>query len=284
MQIDPTLTTVLEDGIQLVVVYGGPRGLPGPKGGAGDEGADGRSIRILGPWSGLVAYGPGDAVTSRGLDAPGVDSLWLVRESGDPTPGTAPHLEPTEWVEVGTGAGGFGPVWHVQQLLHPFTRIGQPACFSPVTGRYEVADTRDVRTLPIALVREIVDNGHVVLQAAGEVPGIDPALIVGGGAWQPGIIYYASTVPGMLQTTDPGTAGWISQPVLIPTRVTADGQVGTILGWGPEGRLPPGTVGAAPPTQPRVGDLWYRTDAWPGLYVRVLDDTGTLAMWVQANG
>lgn len=286
MEIDPTLTAILEDGTRLIVIYDGPRGLPGLDGDPGAPGEPGRSINILGPWASHTTYVSGDAVTSRALAAPGVDSLWIVRDGATPTPGVAPHLEPANWSEVGGGAGGgLGPVWTVTQAPHPFTKVGEPVTFSMATGQYEVANASFTDQMAIALVRDIVDAGHFVLQSAGEIPEVDPALIVGGGAWEPGRIYFLSTVGGMLQTADPGLDGWLSQPLLVPTREQPTGvQIGTILGWGPDGRLPAGTVGPTPPPLAQVGDIWYRTDAWPGLYIRVLDETGTVGMWVQANG
>jgi hypothetical protein len=282
MSVQPQLIAIDDGGVQLVVVYDGPRGAPGTPGAPGAAGDDGTSIQVLGEWNDATTYVHGNAVTSRGAAAPGIDSLWFVRLGYAPTVGVPPHLEPAKWSEVGTGADALGPVWHVAQINHGFTMVGQPAYFSPVSSRYELADTRYAERLAIAAVREITDTNNLVLQVGGVLPGLDPGVIYGDPPWQPGRIYYLSTVPGRLQLEDPGLAGRISQPFLVPT--DADGDLGILLDWGPEMRLPAVFVNSEPPSSPEQGMLWYRTDAWPGLYIYLLDASGVTGMWVQTNG
>lgn len=276
------LVTVNEQDHELVVVYDGPRGVPGRPGTPADPGAPGRSIRVLGSWASHTQYASGDAVTARSLAVPGFNSLWIARDGVAPTMGVEPRHEPTAWVEVGASeaaSGSAGSIWNVSQLAHPFTRVGQPATFRASTGRYELADTRYADQMPVAVVREIVDAGQVVLQSSGRVPGIDPEVLAFG-TFEPGVIYYLSTVPGELQREDPRSLGEkYSVPVLVP-----DGAGnGLLLGFHVAGLSTYAHVGDTMPVNAKEGDLWYRTDAFEGLYVRVPDASGAL-VWVQSNG
>ncbi len=62
MSIQQSQLTILEDGVRLITVHGGPRGLQGPPGDPGDDGAAGRSITVKGDWINNQTYVSGDAL------------------------------------------------------------------------------------------------------------------------------------------------------------------------------------------------------------------------------
>jgi hypothetical protein len=292
--------TVFENDVQMIVVYDGPRGLKGVDGDPGPKGPKGTSIRPLGAWQNNVQYVTADAVTWRSSVNPNVDALYIAREGATPSVGLQPHLDPASWMETyaPNTTDHLGPVWQVTQLGHPFTMIGQPACFNPDTGFYQLADARYETRLMIGIVIDIPDGDHVTFQAAGELPYLDPHLIfdpvAGDGSgrddsdWIPGKLYYLSSVPGLVQEEPPSRDGWIDQFVLVPTENNGDGSMrGVIVTWGPGGDGASIVWGGAaadidPPPNPKPGQLWYRQDDFPGLYVWL---EGPLsANWVQANG
>lgn len=283
--------TVLEEDVQVVVIHDGFRGREGVEGPAGPAGPQGTSIRVLGPWNSGATYQPADAVTWRSTAVAGVDSLYVLRDDAAPSTDQEPHLYPAIWSEIGPTSTdfAFGSIWEVYQLAHGFTRIGQPAAFNPATGRYGLAVATDDNRLALGVVREIKSADVVVLQAIGEMPNADPLVIYDQAspaphAWEPGKIYYLSSVPGMLQLRDPADDGWTAQPMLIPTEVDplTDGQKVALTSWGPDGPEAGSSAGPNPPPNPQMGQLWYRTDTHVGLYVWLVQDNG--AWWVQTNG
>lgn len=294
-----TVVTVLDDNTRVVVVYDGPRGDTGPQGAAGPAGSDGKSITPRGDWVNNQLYVSGDAVASRTANNPGLKTLWIVRDGKTPAVGVAPHEAPTDWMEVGaasTDATASG-VLRVIQTTHPFTEVGQLAAFSEATGEYQLADARDRDLMPVAMIREIVDADEFAIQFDGIVPDVSPANILldpppplgrGEGSWVPGVLYYLSSSPGMLQERDPALDGYFSVPVAIASQPSSlDPQVPadlSLLGWGPDNLRAPVRISATAPPNPTPGQFWFRTDAYPGLYVAIADPTETLVMWVEANG
>lgn len=285
--------TVIEQDTQMIVVFDGPRGLPGGPGTPGSPGSPGRSIVVRGDWNNVVQYGPGDAVTSRSLQSPGLTSLWIVKDAGNPTVGTAPHLQPTEWSEVSAGGDSAGgAIYRVTQAGHPFTMVGEPVARSSVTGAYQLADARQEDLLGIGVVCEIVSANEFAIQTSGRVihtGGLiifDPVPPAGRSSadWVPGRIYYLSTRPGMFEIDKPTDPAAFIQPMVMPISMTEF----LLLSWGPSNTetpvdVPPVDVEAAP-VPGREGQLWFRRADHPGLYVALYDATGTTLMWVQANG
>ena len=285
--------TVLEQDPNLIVIYDGPRGLPGKKGNDGNNGAPGRSIIVRGDWNNQVQYGPGDAVTSRSLVSPGLTSLWIVRDGGQPTIGRAPHEEPSQWSEVSAGGDGAGgAVYRVQQVAHPFTTIGQPVARSERTGRYELADARDRDLRAIGVACDITNLNEFAVQTTGRLETAGPLLIFdpvapagrGSSDWVLGRVYYLSTRPGMYEAAEPSAPGAYFQPMVVPVSPTDL----VLLTWGPENLQVPVDIPAGETEQGvvpgREGQLWYRRIDHPGLYVALWDATRTRLMWVQANG
>jgi hypothetical protein len=214
-----------------------------------------------------------------------------VREGRAPTPGVPPHLEPQLWSEVGAYDPDkvLGSFWKVHQHRHAFTLIGQPVAFYASTNRYELADARRLDRAALGLIREIIDQDTFVVQSAGEIPFIDDRVIIKEGphgplTWEPGNIYYVSEVPGFVQLKSAEEDGFIGMPIVVPTETmpgTANYR-GVILGWGPEGHRPGSHHSPTPPPHPIPGDLWYREDNFPGLYIYL--KTGSNSQWVQTNG
>lgn len=285
----PQQISVLQDGVEVIVVYGGPRGHDGLPGGDGDVGPPGSSITVRGAWDSNATYVPGDAVQSRTLASPGLQALWIVKSTGVPTQGFRPHEEPAEWSEISaTSSAEDGAIYRIVQNDHPFTQIGEPAAFSATTGKYELADARDAGLLPVGLVCEISGTQEFCLQMTGRLSGVDKFLIFDPAApaergaldWVPGAVYYLSTAPGMLQIVSPRDDGHIEVPVAVP--INEDGDL-LILTWGPSLEFPP--VKVVPMRAPRQeGEMIYRKDTRPGLYVALYDQTGQQLMWVQTNG
>jgi hypothetical protein len=276
-----------EGDAQLVVVYDGPRGRRGLQG-EGTPGPPGRSITVLGAWNSEATYEPGDAVTARSSALAGITSLFIVRDGAAPVPGVEPRLDAPGWAEVGVYELGdaFGAVWRVHQVGHGFTALGQPACFDPQTARWGVANALEhLERAAVGLVREIRGPDEVVLQSSGELPEIDAAIVLDAetpGEWEQGRVYYLAAADGMLQRASPGLAGWLVQPLLIPTSIDSEGrQRGLMLAWGADLASEP-HVGATPPPNARAGRLWYRTADKVGLYVYL--DMSSGSYWVQTNG
>lgn len=287
MEIPLSSASLLEESPVLLVVYDGPRGQPGADGDDGDEGPPGQSIDVLGDWNGSAEYGPGDAVTSRSLNSPGLTALWIVKNNGSPTIGVAPHLEPAEWSEISAGEGSSGAIYRVQQVFHPFTIVGEAVARSEVTGRYELADASSRDRLAIGVVAEIINSSEFAIQVggrlvnAGELLVFDPDPPAGRGSdWEPGKVYYLSTSLGGYQLARPTAPGSYFQPMVMPISQTEL----ILLNWGPENALPPVAVVDTTPVPGFEGQLWYRTDAFPGLYVAVFDEGSSTLMWVQSNG
>jgi hypothetical protein len=288
-----TQVAVLTQETQLIVVYDGPRGLPGREGNPGLPGTPGRSITVLGDWNNQLLYAPGNAVTSRSLLSPSLTALWIVRDGGQPTVGRAPHLDPSEWSEVSAGGeGGAGAVYRVAQLGHPFTTVGQPVARSERTGRYELADARDVDLLAIGVVAEVPSLDEFAVQVSGRLVNAGPLLIFdpaapagrGSSDWILGRVYYLSTVPGMYEAATPSQPGAYFLPMVVPVSPTEL----VLLTWGPENLQTPVDIPAvdigAGIIPGREGQLWYRRQDRPGLYVALWDATRTRLMWVMANG
>jgi hypothetical protein len=248
---------------------------------------------VRGPWNNQIEYGPGDAVTSRSLASPGLTSLWIVRDGGNPTIGRAPHEEPSEWSEVSAGGDSAGgAVYRVDQVGHPFTMIGEPVAKSEATGRYELADARSKDLLAIGVVCDIPGPNEFAIQTSGRVKHtgglliFDPVPPAGRASadWIPGRVYYLSTRPGMYEADQPSAPGAYFQPVVVPVSPTEF----VILSWGPENLDTPVDIPAVETAlgvvPGREGQLWYRRIDNPGLYVALWDETRTRLMWVQANG
>lgn len=291
----PTVNTaaVLGQDPNLIVIYDGPRGLPGGKGNPGGDGTDGRSIAVLGDWNNQLQYVPGNAVTSRSLNSPGLTSLWIVRDGAVPTVGLAPHLEALAWSEVSAGGDSAGgAIYRVSQVGHPFTMVGQAVARSERTGRYELADARDKDLLALGVVCDIVSVNEFALQTSGRLihtGGLlifDPVPPAGRSSedWVLGRAYYLSTRPGMYEAAEPTVPGAYFQPMVVAVSQTEL----VLLTWGPENAQSPVEV---PPVEVagglvpgREGQLWYRRSDRPGLYVALWDATRTRLMWVQTNG
>lgn len=293
---------VFDADTDMVVVYDGPRGQTGPDGPVGPVGPKGDGFVARGDWQNNLAYTENDTVVATSSVNANIDSLWIVREGQTPTVGVEPKDEPSAWMEVGSPrtTDGLGPVWEVTQLAHPFTMVGQPATFNPGTGSYELADARYPERLMYGVVLDIPDANTVVFQAAGELAYVDPFVIYDPATaagrsdadWVPGQIYYLSSAPGMIQVEKPSAAGWIDQPVLVPTETNGDGTTrAVIIPWGPGGGggggLNNDNSGAhegevSPPPNPSIGDLWFRQDDYPGIYIYLEGPNGDY--WVQANG
>jgi len=281
-----TITLTAPD---TLIIHDSERGPPGPPGADGSDGTDGTGINVRGQFQLGNTYAPNDAVSFRSSGTPAVTSLYIQRTSVAASPALIePQADPGRWIEVGAYEFGnlFGAIWEVLQIAHPFTRIGEPAAFYPSTGRYELADARQRERVGYAVVREVKGPDRVVLQSSGEIPNIDQQIIYpGSSTWQRGSIYYVSSVPGSLQLAMPSRDSYFDNPILVPTEqdpVTLDWR-GVVLAWGiGNDTVPVPVVGAAPPTQPRAGDLWFRTTFAPGLYIYY--DDGTNAYWVQTNG
>lgn len=282
-------TIVTDGGTQIVAVYGGPRGIQGATGATGAAGSDGSSISVKGDWNSGTTYTPGDAVSSRSLYNPGIKSLWIVKDGQTPTVGIAPHLEPSKWVEV---AGGdlsqqfLGTTLPVYQLTHSFTSVGQPVSFNVSTGRYELADARYDGRLCIGVVADVTDANNFLLQFSGRIMDVDPVLISDASSWTLGAVYYLSTSMGFYQESDPSVDGWRAQPAVMP--IDIDGVTGfadlLILSFGVDSLTPKALhQNQSYPIPRREGDLWFRHDDYPGLYVSVENAVGSLK-WVQANG
>lgn len=293
MDLSGKSATVLEQDPNLIVIYDGPRGLPGAKGNPGGDGAPGRSIIVRGDWNNTVQYGPGDAVTSRSLASPGLTALWIVRDGGTPTIGLAPHEDTPQWSEISAGGDSAGgAIYRVSQVAHPFTMIGEPVGRSERTGNYERADAREKDLLAIGVVCDIPSPDEFAVQTSGRVihtGGLlifDPVPPAGRGSadWVLGRIYYLSTRPGMFEVDQPSAPGAYFQPVVVPISQTEF----VLLSWGPENLATPVDIPAVETDQGvipgREGQLWYRRIDNPGLYVALWDETRTRLMWVQANG
>lgn len=284
---DPRLTALFNQEIPLVVVHDGPRGVPGAAGAPGVQGPPGDGVRVRGEWQAGATYVPGDAVTYPSAVDPNFQSLWLVVDGTAPAQGMTPHQQPGAWTEVGLtdARKQTGSYWRVYQLAHPFTKVGQPAAFYPSTGKYELADARVLERVGLGLIREVLGPDEFLIQTSGVVPDIDPSVLAnvpppGIPSWSPGTIYYVSSVPGRLQDYPATAAGGFSMPILVPTEndpVTGV-QNGVILGWGPDGGA---AAGGQAPLSPTQGQMWYRRDAFPGLYVWLTFPSGSY--WVQAN-
>lgn len=293
MNIPVNSATVLEQQPNLIVVYDGPRGLPGREGDPGDDGAPGRSITVLGDWNNQLQYVPGNAVTSRSLNSPGLTSLWIVKDGQTPTVGLAPHLEAFAWSEISAGGDSAGgAIYRVNQVGHPFTMIGEAVGRSERTGRYEQADARDKDLLAIGVVCDIAGPNEFAVQTSGRVihtGGLlifDPVPPAGRSSndWVLGRVYYLSTRPGMFEAQEPSTPGAYFQPMVVPVTQTEF----VLLSWGPENLQTPVDIPAVETSlgvvPGREGQLWYRRIDHPGLYVALWDETRTRLMWVQANG
>lgn len=234
---------VFSETIPLVVVHDGsrgPRGFPGDKGDPGDQGA---SITVLGPWAQGLSYRPNDAVTSRSSANAGVQSLWVQRANTATDPSLIePYLDLARWSEIGATdiSNITGAIWTIYQLSHGFTMVGQPVCFSLATGLWEQVSNRLDGNLAIALVREVISADLAILQTTGEIPNLDPNVIVpAGSAWEPGKLYYTSSDLGRLQVTPPlpTDVNRVIQPILIPTGFHLNqppGEAyGVVLPWRP---------------------------------------------------
>lgn len=291
----PTVNTaaVLEQDPNLIVIYDGPRGLPGREGDPGDDGTPGRSITVLGDWNNQLQYVPGSAVTSRSLNSPGLTSLWIVRDGAIPTVGLAPHLEQFAWSEISAGGDSAGgAIYRVSQVGHGFTMVGEPVARSEVTGRYQLADARDKDLLALGVVCDIPNPNEFAVQTSGRVihtGGLlifDPVPPAGRSSndWSLGRIYYLSTRPGMYEADQPSAPGAYLQPVVVPISQTEF----VLLSWGPENLDTPVDIPAVETDQGvvpgREGQLWYRRNDNPGLYVALWDEGRTRLMWVQTNG
>lgn len=285
--------TILEQNPNLIVVYDGPRGLPGAPGTPGDPGTPGRSIIVRGDWNNTVQYGQGDAVTSRSLVSPGLTSLWIVRDGAVPTVGLAPHLEPVAWSEISAGGDSAGgAIYRVQQIAHPFTMVGEPVALSTATGRYELADASLQTLLGIGVVCDITSPNEFAVQTSGRLihtGGLlifDPVPPAGRSSadWVIGRVYYLSTRPGMYEVDPPTEPGAYIQPMVVPISMTEL----VLLSWGPNNLDTPVDVivnePVGGPVPGREGDLWYRRSDNPGLYVALWDEAMTRLMWVQTNG
>ena len=282
---------------RVIRILEGPKGPQGDQGEDGAPGADGASITVRGPWASNQAYSPGDAVTSRTVNNPGLTALWIVMEGKEPEQGVPPHEALDDWTEIGaaevdsTTAG----VVRITQASHPFQYTGQIVAFSEVTGRYELADARDNGLLPVGVVREVNDAATFAIQFSGLLPDVvptnvffDPAPPAGRGIgdWIPGRVYFVSSIPGMVQERNPALDGYASVPIYVPAqRPPVDPPVPADLIILPFDRSSgrETTVSATAPLNPRPGDHWFRTDRYAGLYVAVRDPTDTQTLWVQAN-
>lgn len=235
--------SVFSETIPLVVVHDGsrgPRGFPGDKGDQGDQGV---SITILGPWAQGFSYEPADAVTARSSANAGVQSLWVQRDNTATDPSDIePYLDLARWSEIGATdiSNITGAIWTIYQLNHGFTEVGTPVCFSLATGQWEQVSNRLDGNLAIALVREVVSTDLAILQTTGEIPNLNPNVIVpAGSAWEPGKVYYTSNDLGKLQVTPPlpTDINRVIQPILIPTGFHLNqgpGEAyGVVLPWRP---------------------------------------------------
>ena len=244
---------------QVVRVHDGTRGPQGPQGPEGPPGDDGKSIATRGPWAFGTTYCPLDAVTARSSLLAGVYSLWVQRTTAPcAVSETEPYLDTTgRWDEVGPYEWGnyFGGTWEIYQVDHQLTLVGQPVAYSFQSDNYVLSDCRRADELPIGVVREVIDNDRAVLQASGEVPNIDPTIILPeGSAWEAGRIYYVATSRGMVSLAPPTDANFYICPILMPTDIWEDGdgtaippnggRNGVVLPWQPSGG--PGNQVATP--------------------------------------
>jgi hypothetical protein len=177
-----------------------------------------------------------DGVTARSSAVSGVASLYIQHSHVPCAVSTVePHLDPDRWAEVGAVSMGnaFGGLWEVFQPGHGFTRIGQPVTYSFSANRYTLASASE---LAVGVVREIASPDMVVLQSTGEVPAIDPAIIVPTDSdWDPGRLYYVSSIAGHVSLEPPADPGHYISPILIATDVENGLRNGVALPWTPMG-------------------------------------------------
>lgn len=231
--------TVFDRDTQTVVVHNGRRGKAGPAGPKGDKGDQGDSIHIHESWQIGETFCPRDAVTDRSRLMVGVTSLYIQKETYPCAPLTvAPYSEPSRWIEVSAHQWGntFGGIWEVYQIDHGFTKVGQPVGYSYQANAYVLANAGAEDELGLAVVREVIDSDRVILQSSGEVPDIDPTVIYpDGSSWDPGRIYYVSSLRGRLELTAPLDASSFVCPILMATDddPQSGGQNGVALPWTP---------------------------------------------------
>lgn len=221
--------TIYDNTNRVVVVNMGARGPKGLTGEQGDKGDAGDTINLVGQWVSGRTYAPLDAVTWRSSAVSGASSLY-VQNSGIPaSPSTIePHLDQGRWSEIGAQDvnGSFGGIWQVDQVGHPFTKIGQPAALT--ASGYELATANTINTLGVAMVREVISSTSFILQSTGGLPDVDPTVssrgfFLGGG------LYYVSSVAGLLTDLPPAGAGQYVNPIY----KAEDATNGVVLPWTP---------------------------------------------------
>ena len=210
MTINP-VGTIYDSTIPTVIVHNGLRGAQGLVGDKGDGGDPGDSINVTGQWQSGATYGPLDAVTWRSSGSEGVQSLFVQISSVPASVSTTePQDEPARWSEIGLTEvnGALGSVWRVVQPGHGFLSTGTPVAYTAGSG-YVPASASNPATVPIALVREVVDANEFILQSSGGMPLADD-VVSDTGSFVDGAFYYVSAVAGLLTQTAPTGAGQIA--------------------------------------------------------------------------
>jgi hypothetical protein len=210
-------------GVRSVFVSTGFRGPQGRPGDTGETGAAGAGINILGAWNSGMVYGPNDAVTDWSSTLEGLVNLFIQRSNQPASVSTVPPGQDTaRWIETGAiGFGGStGNIWSVLQFTHGFSFIGTPVFWNASLSIYQQASSAIAGQLPVGVIREIPDADTIVLQSSGLVPGVDPALVEGGGGLVNGTVYYLR--PSGLLSAAPPPSGFV---VPMFKMVDADGVV-----------------------------------------------------------
>jgi len=239
--------TIGPDNQRLVVVHDGARGPRGLTGLPGPEGPAGEAINIRGTWQPGQEYCSLDAVTWRSSAAQGIQSLYIQIEGFPRAPSTVdPHLDPSRWTEVGATdlSNVTGAIWEIYQIDHQFEWVGTPVAFSYAAGRWIKADNRWNDEIAIAVVRDVLSPDRAILQTSGEVPNLDPRVILpNGSAWEVGRLYAVSSVRGRVERLSENDVAWSDpagsiQAILMPTKFHAtvddlENFVGVALPWKP---------------------------------------------------
>jgi len=263
---------IIPQDVKMVIVHDGSRGPKGEQG-VGVPGPDGDPIVVLGPWVSGTVYAPLDAVTDRSSGSTSTQSLWIQKSSVPAAVSTTrPFQDQTRWSEIGVTdiSSVTGAIWTISQAFHPFTKVGQPAAFDGVAGKWLLGDNRDNGVTVVAVVRQVIDDTLVVLQSSGEIADIDPTIITPSGVWEQGKVYYVSATTGFIQTTPP--ADGLIQPLLVATQnhqtISPGVQAGVVI---------PSRPTPQRPTYYLVGQKkFYFTASAGQTTISGLDDAGNL--------
>jgi hypothetical protein len=260
-------TVIVASYPDLVVIKEGPRGSAGP------------GVNVRGEWDSGTQYAPNDGVSWRSSATSVYSSLYIAISGIIPTLGVEPQDEPLAWAEIGLQVSDspLGAIWTETQVAHGFTLIGTPIHFDDTSNLWVLAD-EDAERFCHAIIREVIDADTLILQSAGEVINM-AAAVAADGFWVLGQSYALSTTPGKLTASTSSSR----QNMLVITDVGGGGLgVGVLLAMDIANLTPPASEGPTPPSNPTVGDLWLRTDNYPGLYV-AMPRSGGDAVWAQAN-